>query len=96
LLGDYGWNIEDLPFLGDGNIQLELDPKRAWAEMYLREAPIDIMNTNRKQLLRIPGIGPKGTDSRNDYFCTPTTKLRLVYLYHSIAPGMVSRIVIYS
>lgn len=63
LLRDYGWNMEDLPFLTDGNMELALDPKRAWAERYLREAPLDIMTASRQQLLRIPSIGPKGADA---------------------------------
>ncbi|MFL5624494.1 MAG: radical SAM protein [Ktedonobacteraceae bacterium] len=60
LLRDYGWQVEDLPFMSDGNMQLELDPKRAWAEMHLREQPIEIMTASREQLLRVPGIGPTG------------------------------------
>src|SRR6266516_2086942 len=60
LLRDYGWRVEDLPFMTDGNMELVLDPKRAWAERFLREAPIEIMTANRQQLLRIPGIGPVG------------------------------------
>ncbi len=63
LLRDYGWKVEDLPFLNDGNMLLEMDPKRAWAERYLREAPVDIMTANREQLLRVPGIGPMGADA---------------------------------
>jgi predicted DNA-binding helix-hairpin-helix protein len=63
LLRDYGWSVEDLPFMSDGNMQLDLDPKRAWAERYLREAPIEIMKASRRQLLRVPGIGPKGADA---------------------------------
>src|SRR5216684_2285447 len=31
LLRDYGWRVEDLPFMMDGNLELDLDPKRAWA-----------------------------------------------------------------
>lgn len=58
LLRDYGWNVEDLPFLTDGNMELTLDPKRSWAERHLREAPIEIMTARRDQLLRLPGIGP--------------------------------------
>ena len=58
LLRDYGWKVEDLPFLSDGNMLLDMDPKRAWAEIHLREAPIEIMTARREQLLRIPGIGP--------------------------------------
>ncbi len=63
LLRDYGWKVEDLPFLTDGNMELALDPKRAWAERYLRSEPIDIMQASRQQLLRIPGIGPVGADA---------------------------------
>lgn len=60
LLRDYGWKVEDLPFLSDGNMLLDRDPKRAWAEMHLRSAPIEIMTATREQLLRVPGIGPVG------------------------------------
>ena len=63
LLRDYGWQVEELPFRGDGNLQLDLDPKRAWADQYLREAPIEIMKASRSQLLRVPGIGPVGADA---------------------------------
>ncbi len=63
LLRDYGWKVEDLPFLSDGNMQLDMDPKRAWAEMHLRSAPIEIMQASREQLLRVPGIGPVAADA---------------------------------
>jgi predicted DNA-binding helix-hairpin-helix protein len=63
LLRDYGWKVEDLPFLTDGNMELALDPKRAWAERYLREAPIEILTARRDQLLRLPGIGPMSADA---------------------------------
>ena len=63
LLRDYGWKVEDLPFLTDGNMLLDMDPKRAWAQHYLRQAPIEIMKASREQLLRVPGIGPKGADA---------------------------------
>ncbi len=63
LLRDYGWNVDDLPFLADGNMLLDMDPKRAWAERYLREAPVEIMTASRQELLRVPGIGPKGADA---------------------------------
>ena len=63
LLRDYGWNIEEFPFTTGGNLELELDPKRAWAEIYLRSDPIDIMQASKHQLLRVPGIGPRGADA---------------------------------
>src|SRR3989440_2093763 len=63
LLRDYGWKVEDLPFLADGNMELALDPKRAWAERHLRSAPVEIMTASRDQLLRVPSIGPVGADA---------------------------------
>ena len=63
LLRDYEWDVEDLPFLDGGNLPLDVDPKRAWADGHLRESPIDVMSAGRRDLLRIPGIGPKGADA---------------------------------
>src|SRR5712691_6377767 len=63
LLRDYGWKVEDLPFMTDGNMLLDVDPKRAWADSHLSAAPVEIMTANREQLLRVPGIGPKGADA---------------------------------
>jgi predicted DNA-binding helix-hairpin-helix protein len=63
LLRDYGWKVEDLPFLANGNMLLDMDPKRAWAEMHLRNAPVEIMTASREQLLRIPGIGLIGANA---------------------------------
>lgn len=63
LLRDYGWQVEDLPFLSDGNMELTIDPKRAWAERHLRQAPVEIMTARHDQLLRIPGIGPVGANA---------------------------------
>jgi len=34
LLRDYGWNVTDMPFQGDGNLLLDIDPKKAWAEAH--------------------------------------------------------------
>ena len=63
LLRDYGWGVEDLSFMEDGNLRTDIDPKRAWAERYLRSAPVDVMKADRRQLLRVPGIGPVGADA---------------------------------
>jgi predicted DNA-binding helix-hairpin-helix protein len=63
LLRDYGWSVEELPFEDGGNLRLDVDPKRAWADVHLRLSPIEVMNASRDELMRIPGIGPKGADS---------------------------------
>ena len=63
LLRDYGWNLEDLPFVNAGNLRLDVDPKKALADETLRHNPVDLMTADRETLLRIPGIGPKGADT---------------------------------
>ncbi len=63
LLRDYGFDLEDMPFAQDGNLPLPTDPKLAWAQQNLKEKPLEINMAHRRELLRIPGIGPKGADA---------------------------------
>ncbi|MBX3066600.1 MAG: radical SAM protein [Anaerolineae bacterium] len=63
LLRDYGWNIEEMPFAQSGNMRLDIDPKKAWAEETLLHHPIEVMTADRQQLLRVPGIGPVSADA---------------------------------
>lgn len=62
LLRDYGFNTEELPFDRSGNLPLETDPKLAWARRSLTETPVEVNTASRQELLRVPGIGPKGAD----------------------------------
>lgn len=63
LLRDYGFDLEDMPFSRDGNLPLATDPKLAWARMNLIEKPVEINRAGKRELLRVPGIGPKGADA---------------------------------
>ena len=63
LLRDYGFDLEELPFVGDGNLPLPTDPKMAWAQANLNEHPVEINRAEKSQLLRVPGIGPKGANA---------------------------------
>lgn len=63
LLRDYGWDVEELPFETSGNLRLDADPKRVWADQHLRQAPLELMRAERAALLRVPGIGPKSADA---------------------------------
>ncbi len=84
LLRDYRWDVEELPFEQDGNLRLDVDPKRAWADAHLRQAPVEIMRASRDELLRIPGIGPKGADA----ILRARRKGRLTDLSHLRALGV--------
>ncbi|MCY4064411.1 MAG: radical SAM protein [Chloroflexi bacterium] len=63
LLRDYQWDVEELPFLRDGNLPTNVDPKQAWADEHLLHQPVEIMSAEREKLLRIPGVGPVGANA---------------------------------
>ncbi|HVN15986.1 MAG TPA: hypothetical protein VMT73_09630, partial [Anaerolineales bacterium] len=63
LLRDYGFDLEDLPFTKESNLPISTDPKSAWAQMNLREKPLEINRAERRDLLRVPGIGLRGVDA---------------------------------
>lgn len=63
LLRDYGFELEELPFERNGNLPLSVDPKQAWAQQNLMDAPIEVNRADKRELLRIPGVGPKGADA---------------------------------
>ena len=63
LLRDYGFDLEEVPFANDGNLPLPTDPKLAWAQLNLSEHPVEINRAEKRELLRIPGIGPKGAEA---------------------------------
>jgi predicted DNA-binding helix-hairpin-helix protein len=60
LLRDYGFDLEEMPFDPAGRLPLQTDPKQAWAQANLLEKPVEVNRAGREDLLRVPGIGPKG------------------------------------
>ena len=63
LLRDYGFDLEELPFIDDGFLPLHTDPKLSWAQTKLKDHPIEINIADKRDLLRIPGIGPRSVDA---------------------------------
>ncbi len=63
LLRDYGFDLEDLPFDPGGSLPLDADPKLAWARQNLAGSPVEINRAERRELLKLPGIGPKGAEA---------------------------------
>ena len=63
LLRDYNFGLEDFTFDASSNLPPDVDPKTAWAQVNLSEKPVEINKADRYDLLRIPGIGPKGADA---------------------------------
>jgi predicted DNA-binding helix-hairpin-helix protein len=62
LLRDYGFDAAELPFDATGNLPLGSDPKLVWAQQHLVHAPVELNAADRRDLLRVPGIGPRGAD----------------------------------
>ncbi len=63
LIRDYGFDFEEISFTRDGFLPIDCDPKLAYAQTALAEAPVEINRADREVLLRVPGIGPKGAAS---------------------------------
>ncbi len=60
LLRDYGYSLEELPFDQDGKLPLDTDPKTAWADVHLRQQPVELNRADWESILRVPGIGKVG------------------------------------
>jgi len=58
LIRDYGYQLNDLPMDSSGSLPINVDPKLAWANLHLRESPLEINRADFRELIRIPGIGP--------------------------------------
>lgn len=56
LLRFYSFTSDEI-LENDSNLNLNLDPKAAWAIRHLDKFPVEVMKADYKTLLRIPGIG---------------------------------------
>ena len=63
LLRFYGFSVEEIAAGGqDGMLDLELDPKLAWALKHRDRFPVDVNAADRELLLRVPGLGKAAVD----------------------------------
>jgi putative DNA modification/repair radical SAM protein len=60
LLRFYGFRAQELFARPDGMLDLQIDPKLAWALQHREQFPIDINRAARETLLRVPGLGVRG------------------------------------
>jgi len=60
LLRFYGFGLEEITGVrSDGNLDLDIDPKLAWALKFRERFPVDVNRASREELLRVPGLGTK-------------------------------------
>lgn len=63
LLRFYGFGVDDIaPTTANGMLDLDIDPKTAWALRHPEQYPVDINTAPREMLLRVPGLGTKNVD----------------------------------
>ncbi|MBN2302228.1 MAG: helix-hairpin-helix domain-containing protein [Lentisphaerae bacterium] len=58
LIRKYGFSADEIPFETNGNLSLNMDPKEHWAALHPEQYPVDVNQADRKDLLRVPGLGP--------------------------------------
>lgn len=59
LLRFYGFSLKELLNEAHPNLELEMDPKLAWALRNMHTFPVDINKADYELILRIPGLGVK-------------------------------------
>jgi putative DNA modification/repair radical SAM protein len=62
LLRFYGFELDELVGPTRPNLDLEIDPKLAWALEHREQFPVDVNSAPREMLLRIPGLGVRTVD----------------------------------
>lgn len=59
LMRFYGFGATEIFDQSDGMLDLEVDPKLAWALKHREQFPVDVNKSTREQLLRVPGLGTR-------------------------------------
>ena len=59
LMRFYGFASDEIVQRADGMLDLDIDPKLAWALAHRERFPVDVNRASREDLLRVPGLGSK-------------------------------------
>jgi predicted DNA-binding helix-hairpin-helix protein len=62
LLRFYGFTVEEIASDAAPNLDLQLDPKLAWALRNRATFPVDVNRAPREGLLRVPGLGVRNVE----------------------------------
>lgn len=58
----YGYHVKELTSEQQPNLDLNRDPKLAWALQNRARFPVDVNRASREELLRVPGLGVRSVD----------------------------------
>jgi len=63
LMRQYGFAVEEIAGATEGGmLDLDVDPKLAWALKHRERFPVDVNEADRETLLRVPGLGVRAVD----------------------------------
>ena len=63
LLRFYGFDVDEItPHTANGMLDLDIDPKTAWALRNPERYPVDVNSAPREMLLRVPGLGTRNVE----------------------------------
>ncbi|MDA8053563.1 MAG: radical SAM protein, partial [Deltaproteobacteria bacterium] len=62
LVRKYGFSGGDIILDKSGNLELDKDPKKMWADRHPEFYPVRINKADKESLLRVPGLGPSTVD----------------------------------
>lgn len=91
----YGFSIEEIASSGEaGMLDLEVDPKLAWALKNRGVFPVDVNKGPRELLLRVPGLGKRAVDkivvARRHTSLTMSDLRRLTSSFKRAAPFVIA------
>lgn len=62
LLRFYDFKVGEIVTTAERNLELDIDPKLAWALAHRERFPVDVNKASRELLLRVPGLGVRNVD----------------------------------
>lgn len=91
LIRFYGFDVPEIVAGGEGgHLDLNIDPKLAWALKTRQSFPVDVNRADREMLLRVPGLGVRAVDrvitSRRHHRLTLADVSRLTASIDKIRP----------
>ncbi|MCC9658621.1 putative DNA modification/repair radical SAM protein [Rhodopirellula halodulae] len=94
LIRFYGFDAEELTTGEAKNLDLEIDPKLAWALRNREQFPIDVNLAPREMLLRVPGIGERGAKrilrTRRHHAIRDEDLVRIGIVYKKARPFLIT------
>ncbi|MBJ3786946.1 putative DNA modification/repair radical SAM protein [Devosia sediminis] len=94
LIRFYGFDVPEIVAGGEeGDLDLAIDPKLAWALKHRHDFPMDVNRADRDRLLRIPGLGINAVDrilvSRRHHRLTLADVARMTASIDKVRPFIV-------